>query len=50
MNNDNGVTFEMSSIDTALLISGQPYQRPVREGRLRELTRTGTPACWTRLW
>ena len=43
MNNDNGVTFEMSSIDTALLISGQPYQRPVREGRLCELTRDWDP-------
>ena len=43
MSSDNGVTFELSSIDTALLISGQPYQRLVREGRLRELTRDWEP-------
>ena len=43
MNNQNGVTFEMSSIDTAALISGQPYQRPIREGRLQELTRKWNP-------
>ena len=41
--NEAGVTFEMSSIDTATLISGQPYQRPVRERRLRELTRKWDP-------
>lgn len=43
MSSENGVTFEMSSIDTATLISGQPYQRPVRESRLRELTRKWDP-------
>ena len=43
MSSENGVTFEMSSIDTAMLISGQPYQRPVRESRLRELTRKWDP-------
>lgn len=43
MSSENGVTFEMSSIDTATLISGQPYQRSVRESRLRELTRKWDP-------
>lgn len=43
MSNENRVTFEMSAIDTALLVSGQPYQRPVREGRLRELTQDWNP-------
>ena len=31
MNENANVTFEMTEIDTALLISGQPYQRPVKE-------------------
>ena len=44
MSNKNNVTFEMSEIDTAMLISGQPYQRPVREGRLRELARNWEPS------
>lgn len=43
MSNGTGVTFEMSTIDTALLVSGQPYQRPVRERRLRELTQEWDP-------
>ena len=43
VSNNPGVTFQMSEIDTAILISGQPYQRPVREGRLRELTRDWDP-------
>ena len=27
VSNNPGVTFQMSEIDTAILISGQPYQR-----------------------
>ena len=43
MSESTTVTFEMTEIDTALLISGQPYQRPVRERRLRELERDWDP-------
>ena len=43
MSESTTVTFEMTEIDTALLVSGQPYQRPVTERRLRELEREWDP-------
>ena len=43
MSENANVTFEMTEIDTALLISGQPYQRPVKEKRLRELAQEWDP-------
>ena len=43
MNENTAVTVALTEIDTALLLSGQPYQRPVTEKRLRELQRNWDP-------
>ncbi len=42
-NNENNVTYEMTTINTGVLISGMPYQRSVRECKLARLMREWDP-------
>lgn len=44
MTSENNVTYEMTTINTGILISGQPYQRPVRERKLTKLMQEWDPS------
>ncbi len=39
----NELSFKLTTIDTGALISGLPYQRPVRENKLAKLMREWDP-------
>jgi len=44
MTSENNVTYELTTISIGVLISGQPYQRPVRERKLTKLMQEWDPS------